>query len=103
LKKKIAGQCPCGYFFETLSSENEAVAIIQSHVESFHKNFFPFGITNDEALTLLKIEHKEGKQKASPGTFYSTKTEGIYSSKNTNSEAREKTKRKNQLVENSFS
>ena len=100
MKKKIAGQCPCGYFFETLSSKNAAVTMIQSHVKSFHKDFLPFGITNDEALTLLKIEHKERKQKASTGTSYSTKTERVYSPKNANVGALEKTKRKRvQLVE----
>ena len=33
---------------------NDAVSMIKLHVENFHKNYLPFGITNDEALTLLK-------------------------------------------------
>jgi len=62
LKKKIAGQCPCGYSFEVLSSKNEALDMIQSHVETFHKDFLPFGLTSEEAKMLLKVEYGAGKQ-----------------------------------------
>lgn len=100
LKKKIAGQCPCGYFFETLSSETVAVAMIQSHVESFHKDFLPFGITNEEAQMLLKVEYIEGKQRIATGTFYSSKTKRVPSSISTSSSASRKPKRKRiQLME----
>jgi hypothetical protein len=102
LKKKIAGQCPCGYFFETLSSETVAVAMIQSHVESFHKDFLPFGITNEEAQMLLKVEYmeEERKQRIATGTFYSSKTKRVPSSISTSSSASRKPKRKRiQLME----
>jgi len=59
LRRKLKGQCPCGYGFETFSSKKDAIARVQLHVESFHKDFLPFGITNDEALTLLS----EGQKK----------------------------------------
>ena len=62
MKKKIEGQCPCGYYFEVLSSKNEALGMIQSHVETFHKDFLPFGITNEEAKMLLKVEYGAGKR-----------------------------------------
>jgi hypothetical protein len=104
LKKKITGQCPCGYCFETLRSENDAVTMVQVHVESFHKDFLPFGITSEEALTLLKIDHRKGNQKASTGTFYSTKTERARSSRNNSRGTREEVKGKRMhLAEQSFS
>jgi len=53
LRRKLKGQCPCGYSFEILGSICEAISIVRSHVESFHKDVLPFGITNDEALELL--------------------------------------------------
>jgi hypothetical protein len=54
LRRKLKGQCPCGYSFEILgSSICEAISTVRSHVESFHKDVLPFGITNDEAIVLL--------------------------------------------------
>ncbi len=105
LKKKIAGQCPCGFFFETSSSENVAVAMIQSHIESFHEDILPFGITNEEAQMLLKVEYmEEGKQRISAGTFHSSKTKRVPNSKSTNRGSSKKPKRKRvQLTESSFS
>ncbi len=38
----------------TLNDEYDAVGTIQLHFERFHNDFLPFGITNDEALALLK-------------------------------------------------
>ena len=38
---------------------NDAISMIKLHVESFHKDFLPFGITNDVALALLN----EGQKK----------------------------------------
>jgi hypothetical protein len=61
LRKKLKGQCPYGYGFEAFSSKKNAIASVQLHVESFHKDFLPFGITNDEALTLLSGRPKEIK------------------------------------------
>lgn len=58
LRKKLKGKCPCGYSFDILGSRDEAISMVRSHVESFHKDFLPFGITNDEALELLNQGHK---------------------------------------------
>jgi hypothetical protein len=75
-------QCPCGYRFKTFGSNN-AIAIIKLHVESFHKDFLPFGLTNDEALTLLIKGKEETKSKSSKRTAYSVQTEPALSFKNT--------------------
>ena len=58
LRRKLKGQCPCGYSFEILGSICEAISMVRSHVESFHKDVLPFGITNIEAIELLNQEHK---------------------------------------------
>jgi hypothetical protein len=58
LRRKLKGQCPCGYSFEILGCKSEAISMVRRHVESFHKDFLPFGITNDEATELLNQEHK---------------------------------------------
>ena len=85
LRKKIKGQCSCGFSFETFRGKNDAIAMVKSHVESFHKDFLPFGITNDEAQALLTEENGEIKPKISTGTAYSVQTEYAYSFKNTTS------------------
>jgi hypothetical protein len=54
LKKKLSGQCPCGYKFGTFDNKAEAIADVRVHFELFHKDFLPFGITDIEALTLIK-------------------------------------------------
>ena len=82
LRKKLKGQCPCGHCFETFSFKNEAIATVKLHVESCHKDLLPFGITNDEALTLLNEGHKEIKPKNATRTLYSVQTESAYSFKN---------------------
>jgi hypothetical protein len=69
MKKKIVGQCPCGYCFET-AGENFAVAMIQLHVEEFHKDLLPFGITEKEALSLLKVDYSPDREKFSPDHYY---------------------------------
>jgi hypothetical protein len=69
LKKKISCQCPCGYSFEGIYSKNQAILLVQLHVESAHKNLLPFGITKNEALTLLKLSRKEKKQTAYPKKY----------------------------------
>jgi hypothetical protein len=62
-----------------------AISMVKLHVESFHKDFLPFGITNDEALTLLNREHEEIKPKISTHNVYSVQTEPTFSFKNTTS------------------
>ena len=83
MRKMLNVQCPCGYRFKTFGSINAAIAIIKLHVESVHKDFLPFGITNDEALTLLNQRHEETKPKISARTADSAQTKPGYSFKNT--------------------
>jgi hypothetical protein len=61
----------------------DAISMIKLHVESFHKNYLPFGITNDEARTLLNQRHEETKPKISARTASSAQTKPSYSFKNT--------------------
>ena len=84
LKNKLRFRCPCGYGFEMFGIVNDAISMIKLHVESFHKNYLPFGITNDEAQKLLNQEH-EKKPKISKHATYSVQTESAYSFKNTTS------------------
>ena len=58
LRRKLKGKCPCGYSFEVLGSRDDAISMVRLHFESFHKDFLPFGITNDEAIELLNQGHK---------------------------------------------
>ena len=85
MRKMLNVQCPCGYRFKTFGSINDAIAIIKLHVESFHKDFLPFGITNDEALTLLNEGQEEIKSKISKRTAYLVQTEPTFNFKNTTS------------------
>ena len=78
-------QCPCGYRVKTFGSINEAIGKIKSHVKRCHKDFLPFGITNDEALTLIKKGVEEIKPRISPRTAYSVQTEPACRFKNTTS------------------
>jgi hypothetical protein len=82
LRRKLKGQCPCGYSFEILGSRDDAISMVRLHVESFHKDVLPFGITNDEALQLLNQGHKP---KVSARTAFSVQKESAYSFRNTNS------------------
>ena len=85
MRKILNFQCPCGYRFKTFGTNNDAITIIKLHVESFHKDFLPFGLTNNEALTLLNKGKEETKSKISKRTAYSVQTEPALSFKNTTS------------------
>ena len=61
----------------------DAISMVRLHFESFHKNYLPFGITNDEARTLLNQRHEETKPKISARTADSAQTKPSYSFKNT--------------------
>jgi hypothetical protein len=69
LKGKLRVQCPCGYVFDGLSSEGDAIVRVRSHFELFHKDFLPFGITNAEVLALLEKEREDRKQNVSSSNF----------------------------------
>jgi hypothetical protein len=58
LKSKLKIQCPCGYHFELCGFMDDAISMVKSHVESFHKDILPFGISNDEARELINQGHK---------------------------------------------
>jgi hypothetical protein len=87
MKKRIKFNCPCGYVFEAFCTENEAVALVQSHVDRFHKDLLPFGITHTEAQAFLKIEY-ENKPKAPKGIFYYAPTEPSADLRKTTAESR---------------
>ena len=61
MNKKLSGQCPCGHFFGTFDDVRDAIVNIRLHFEFSHKNFLPFGITDAEALALLKKGLSQGK------------------------------------------
>ena len=63
MKKKLRGKCPCGYIFDAFSDEKSAIVEVRLHFERFHKDFLPFGITNTEALALLRKNSEHRKQK----------------------------------------
>ena len=73
MKKKLKGKCPCGYIFNTFSDEKAAIVGVRLHFERFHKDFLPFGITNAEALALLKKGSALGKQKRLLSNFSNLK------------------------------
>ncbi len=61
LKKKLSGQCPCGYFFGAFDDVRDAIVNIRFHFDFYHKDFLPFGITDAEALAMLKKGILRGK------------------------------------------
>jgi hypothetical protein len=69
LRKKLSGNCPCGYFFGTFNDEKEAIVKVKLHFERFHKDFLPFGITSSEALALLKKGTPKGQEMVSSNNF----------------------------------
>jgi hypothetical protein len=73
LKKKLSGQCPCGYTFGTFDDEKDAIVKVRSHFDRFHKDFLPFGITDVEALGLLKKGMAYGLKMVSSNNFVSLK------------------------------
>ncbi len=73
MKKKLSGQCPCGYFFGTFRDEKEAIVKVRLHFDLFHKDFLPFGITDAEALGLLKKGILHGKKIVTSNNYGSLK------------------------------
>ena len=69
LKKKLSGQCPCGYIFGTFDDEKDAIEEVRLHFDLFHKYFLPFGITDSEALAILKKGILYGKKIVSSHNF----------------------------------
>ena len=69
MKTKLTGRCPCGYFFDTFNDAKTAIVEVRIHFERFHKNLLPFGITDAEALALLKKGKVHRKQNVSLSNF----------------------------------
>ena len=64
MKKNISVWCPCGYCVKGFKRKAEGILELQKHVEKFHKDILPFGITNKEALEFLSIEYIKSKEKS---------------------------------------
>jgi len=52
--KKLMGECPCGFSVITPHGQDDAVAVMQYHVQLVHKKEYPKGATKAEALKLIK-------------------------------------------------
>ena len=52
--KKLGVTCPCGFSFVTPHGEDDAVAVVQLHVDRLHKKDYPKGISRAEALKEIK-------------------------------------------------
>ncbi len=63
MKKRFSGLCPCGYGFLMSGSEAEAIAVVQKHVERWHTDFLPFGLTDLEARQLLAVKPEKRSQR----------------------------------------
>lgn len=54
MAKKLGAECPCGFSFVTPHGEDDAVAVLQLHVERIHKKEYPQGVSKAEALKEIK-------------------------------------------------
>jgi hypothetical protein len=54
MANKLGATCPCGFTFSTPHGEDDAVAVLQLHVERIHKKDYPKGLSRADALKELK-------------------------------------------------
>lgn len=54
MAKKLGAECPCGFSFSTPHGEDDAVAVVQLHVQRIHKKDYPQGLSRAEALKQIK-------------------------------------------------
>ncbi len=54
MAKKLGAECPCGFSFSTPHGEDDAVAVVQLHVQRVHKKDYPQGVSRAEALKQIK-------------------------------------------------
>jgi hypothetical protein len=54
MKKTMIGDCPCGFHFTTPHGEDDAVAVLQNHVQRIHLKDYPKGLSKEEALKSIK-------------------------------------------------
>ncbi len=50
----LGADCPCGFTFTTPHGQEDAIAIIQLHVNRVHHTDYPHGLTKEEAIADLK-------------------------------------------------
>lgn len=50
----LTSTCPCGFSFKTPAGESDAIATLQDHVHRNHKDKYPNGLSNDEAMEEIK-------------------------------------------------
>jgi hypothetical protein len=51
---KLGAECPCGFSFATPHGQDDAVAVLQLHVDRIHKADFPQGISRADVIAKLK-------------------------------------------------
>ena len=54
MPKKLGVECPCGFSFVAPHGEDEAVAVVQLHIDHVYKKDFLKGISRSEALKDIK-------------------------------------------------
>ena len=54
MANKLTGICPCGFSFITPHGEDDAVAVMQYHVNLIHKKDYPNGQPKAEAMEHIK-------------------------------------------------
>ena len=52
--KSLGSVCPCGFEFKTPHGEDDAVAVVQLHVQRVHKKDYPKGLSRSEVVKGLK-------------------------------------------------
>ena len=54
MASKFSMECPCGFTFMTPHGQDDAVAVLQLHVDRIHKADFPQGISRADVIAKLK-------------------------------------------------
>jgi hypothetical protein len=54
MASKLCVECPCGFSFKTPHGQDDAVAVVQAHVERIHKKDYPNGLSRADALKEIK-------------------------------------------------
>ena len=54
MASKLGAECPCGFSFKTPHGQDDAVAVVQAHVERIHKKDYPNGLSRADALKEIK-------------------------------------------------
>ena len=54
MAKKLMGECPCVFSFVTPHGEDDAVKVLQYHMQLIHKKDFPKGVTKAEVMKQIK-------------------------------------------------